>query len=301
MRDDARLYKRGRVWWGWVYDYDGNRIDFSTRCRDKDAARILCKQREAEAADPNYAASARASLGEALKLLIEDREQAAKAGRRADATVKMHREKAGVLTRILETSGADEYAPLRLARLGAADVDRFIAARREEWALPPRSAQLAEDGSVVVPAREGRHVKDATIAKELVTLRCALKLARRRGLWVGDPGAILPTGFSPAYKPKERRLSRDELHLLHPYRGSRGARRLHGCDFSGVGRIRTGSAVRHLGRSPVCPRPRYEATQSVADGPHRQSRPTNAAGVRTRACQGTEGRRSVPAMAEHPP
>jgi hypothetical protein len=87
----------------------------------------------------------------------------------------MHLEKAGVLTRILESDERGEYVPLRLARLGADDVDRFIAARRAEWAQLPRPAKLDEEGKEIRPAQLGRHVKDATIAKELVTLRCALK------------------------------------------------------------------------------------------------------------------------------
>jgi integrase len=69
-------------------------------------------------------------------------------------------------------------------------------------------------GKVLKPGRTGRHVTDHTIAKELVALRAALKLAKRRGIWRGDVAEILPVGFAPEYKPRERFLSYDELEAL---------------------------------------------------------------------------------------
>ena len=48
---------------------------------------------------------------------------------------------------------------------------------------------------------------DHTIAKELVALRAALKLAKRRGIWKGDPAEVLPVGFAPEYKPRNRFLT----------------------------------------------------------------------------------------------
>jgi len=67
------------------------------------------------------------------------------------------------------------------------------------------------DGSVLTPAAAGRRVSDHTISKEVVALRSALKLARRAGLWEGDPGAICPHAFSPEYVPRKRFLTREEL------------------------------------------------------------------------------------------
>ena len=55
---------------------------------------------------------------------------------------------------------------------------------------------------------------DHTIAKELVALRAALKLAKRRGIWKGDPAEVLPVGFAPEYKPRNRFLTYDELEAL---------------------------------------------------------------------------------------
>jgi hypothetical protein len=46
-----RLFKRGRVWWGWYYE-NGCRVRRSTRCRDKSAAERIATQWERDAADP---------------------------------------------------------------------------------------------------------------------------------------------------------------------------------------------------------------------------------------------------------
>src|SRR5207237_9123229 len=130
---------------------------------------------------------------------LDDREQQAEVGSRAAATVAFYREKAGVLTRVLETDEQGEYVPLLLAQLRPWHVDQFIARRRSEWAVAPRAALIAQDGSVLTSAVAGRRVSDHTISKEVVALRSALKLARRAGLWEGDPGAICPHAFSPEY------------------------------------------------------------------------------------------------------
>ena len=119
-----------------------------------------------------------------------------------------------MLTRILETGEQGEIVPLLLAQLWPWHVDRFIARRRSEWAVAPRAAVVAQDGSALTPAIPGRHVSDHTISKEVVALRSALKLARRAGLWEGDPGAICPHGFSPEYVPRKRFLTREELCRL---------------------------------------------------------------------------------------
>ncbi len=185
-----RIFKRGSTWYAWVYDRDGRRQQRTTRCHDRQAAEAVARQWERDSADPDHAAASRATLSDALKLLLNDREEKALAGRGASSTVRFYKEKAGVLTRILETDENGKYSPLLLGRLQAADVDRFISARRRE------------------------RVSEHTISKELVTLRGALKLARRARIWFGDPAAFLPVGFAPEYKPVKRFLSRDELRAL---------------------------------------------------------------------------------------
>lgn len=50
--------------------------------------------------------------------------------------------------------------------------------------------------------------------EDVVTLRAALKLAKRAGLWRGDPDELIPVAFSPAYVPRTRWLPPEELTLL---------------------------------------------------------------------------------------
>ena len=47
-----------------------------------------------------------------------------------------------------------------------------------------------------------------------MTLRCALKLALRRGLWSGNVAALLPSRFAPEYKPRDRFLSLAQMQAL---------------------------------------------------------------------------------------
>ncbi|MBK6533732.1 MAG: hypothetical protein IPF99_30345 [Deltaproteobacteria bacterium] len=63
-------------------------------------------------------------------------------------------------------------------------------------------------------AASDRGGSEGIIHKELVTLRAALKLARRAGLWNVDPAALLPVAFAPEYKPRSRCLTRRELARL---------------------------------------------------------------------------------------
>jgi integrase len=95
-----------------------------------------------------------------------------------------------VLTRVLEHDEHGTFKGFRLASLKARDVDSFISTRRSEGA------------------------SENTISKEIIALRAALKLARRSGLWRGDPAAVCPIGFAPEYKPRTRFLPPAELQRL---------------------------------------------------------------------------------------
>ena len=211
-----RVYKRdgGKSYYGEYYELDGTRRQRSTRCRDARAAETVCRQWERDAADPHHARTRAATLTDALELLLADRRGKAAAGKKAAATVSFYEQKAGVLTRLLESDAQGGYAPLRLADLTAGHADGYVARRRLEWSAPPRKAVLGVSGAVLRPQREGRHVTENTISKELVTLRAALKLARRAAIWDGDPAQILPVGFAPEYQPKTRVLTRAELDQL---------------------------------------------------------------------------------------
>ncbi len=191
------------LWWTWVYDAQGRRHERSTKQRDHEAAVVAAVRLEREAADPADTAARKASLTDALALLIERRKEEAKAGKRSEATVAFYRRKSGQLIRVFEHGGdADApWTPYLLAHLTAAEVDRYISVRRA-------------DG-----------VSESTIHKELVALRAALKLSRRAGLWAGEPEAIIPIAFSPEYKPVDRWLPPAELlKLLAELADDRAAR-----------------------------------------------------------------------------
>ncbi|MDB4985918.1 MAG: integrase family protein [Myxococcaceae bacterium] len=166
------------------------RIRRSTRCTDRKAAEAVARQWERDAADPDHAATSKATLSDALKLLTDDRAEQAKAGRRSEGTASFYRAKAGHWTRILESNSAGAYVPFPLAKLHARNVDAFISQRRAEGA------------------------GENTISKELTALRAALKLAKRAGIWKGDVDAVLPIGFAPEYKPRDRALTYAEAQRL---------------------------------------------------------------------------------------
>ena len=168
----------------------GQRQRISTRCRDRKAAEKVAAQIERDAADPDYAATSKATLSDALALLVNTRKEQAKAGRRSEATANFYKAKAGHWTRVLESNSAGTFEPFPLAKLRARHVDSFISTRRQEGA------------------------GENTINKELITLRAALKLAKRAGIWKGDIGELVEPGFAPEYKPKERALTYIEAQKL---------------------------------------------------------------------------------------
>jgi len=191
----SELRKRGRVWQAIFYDHTGKRRFASTHCTDKRAAEIAAGRLEREAQDPGHAAEDPTTISDAIELLIQNREELVGAGKRSPETVRMYRVKAGHVIRILENVVVDQdglevsRTPLLLTRLTPGAVDDMISTRRAEGA------------------------KEHTIAKELVTLRAALKVAKRKDRFAGDIEAIMPHGFEPGYKPVERHL---EPELLVP-------------------------------------------------------------------------------------
>ncbi len=76
----------------------------------------------------------------------------------------------------------------------------------------------AVDDYVSRRLREGAAKKQlgvrSTVYKELVTLRGAIKLARRQGYACNPVDEVMPLDFSPKYKPKERALSELEIDQL---------------------------------------------------------------------------------------
>ena len=171
MRPRPRLYRRGRTWWCAFYDLQGQRHRVTTRCTDRRAAEAVAAELERRAVDPAGAAAHEATLAEALERLLADR----RARGRAEGTLSMYRVKGGQLVRVLGEA-------LPLSKVNARAVDAYIEQRLAEGA-----------------ARN-------TVAKELGTLRAALRVALRRGEWKGDLGAVIPAGWSPEYQPRRRYL-----------------------------------------------------------------------------------------------
>ena len=156
-----RLFKRGKVWYGWVFDSAGRRVQRSTTCTDRRAAAAVLRGWERRAADPAYAAAHEATLEDAIRRLLIDR----KLKNRASGTLDSYRVKGGHLVRLV---GAER----RLADVDARAVDAFIEQRLEEGA------------------------SRNTIHKELTVLRGALEGAKRRGEYPRDISAVMPEGIS---------------------------------------------------------------------------------------------------------
>lgn len=179
-----RLYRRkdkhgklGKTWWGYA-SIDGKKTQRSTKHTDRRAAELVVQRWNRELADPDHA-SQTIGLGDALDAYISNR----KAAGRAEGTLSMHRQKANAL---IAHFGGD----LPLRKISADKVDEYIVARRDAKKHP------------------------STIGKELGTLRGALKLARRRGLFARDPSAVMPVSWDNGYTPRSTYLQPDELRAL---------------------------------------------------------------------------------------
>jgi integrase len=85
---------------------------------------------------------------------------------------------------------ATRLGPVQLAHLTRDDVAGYLRARLED-----------------------DEVKPLSVAKELTTLRLALKLAKERGRWRGDVAEVIPR-FRAKYQPRTRHLSPAEYHRL---------------------------------------------------------------------------------------
>jgi integrase len=170
------LYKRGNIWW--IRQDPVTGVRRSTQCRDKTAARLYEGERERLAADPTYAASHAATVGE-----WADKVMASKKAGKAEGTAHMYGVKLGHVVRIF---GRDA----RLADITPPNVDAFIAQRRDEGA------------------------SDSTIGKELTAIMQIAKAARRAQVFAGNVDALRPIDFKVNYVPKERVVSDAEIALL---------------------------------------------------------------------------------------
>lgn len=138
-----------------------------------------------ENAEPPHAARGCATLTQALQRFLERCEGEGRARRRAPATLAAYRQMAGHLTRVLETDGTGQDTQRPIAAFGRDDVRRYVRQRREEGAA------------------------DLTVARELVPLRGALRLAAEERAWRGDLRAVFAGGVAPRARPRVRWPSRD--------------------------------------------------------------------------------------------
>lgn len=177
----SKVYKRGRYWWCWGVDQEGERWWRSTKVTTDHP------QRTAEAAARRIerelllgTRQPALSLLEALELLRAHKVRKDV----SQATLEIARDKGRAL---LAAFGATrDVASLRLA-----DMEGYLDRRR----------------------RDG--VKDHTIAKEVRTLTSALRQARRHELYKGDPHDLWPSELVDFYNPRDRWLPVDEYRRLH--------------------------------------------------------------------------------------
>jgi integrase len=203
-----RLRKRGGIYHAEFYE-GGRRVRRTTHTGDRRNAEALGLRWERAAADPAGARARDATLMQALDLLVDQRAELATAGERSVDTVAFYARKSGVLARVFAEHFGVAADAVRLERIDAAAVDAFVSTRRGEWA----------------DERKTRRISDHTIVKELTTLRAALKLAKRRGLWRGDLDEVMPDAgeVSAKYAPKERWLPQHEVLALVQRLGGRSA------------------------------------------------------------------------------
>jgi integrase len=172
-----RLYRRinGGVWYGWFYDDQKNRIRISTRCTNRRAAAAVLHK--AEQAAHGVLVGHSHTLNDALEHLL-----AFGCVDCSEATTSMYEWKAGHLLRLFGEEREVNSLSMDLVR-------QYIATRQEEGA------------------------KAGTIAKELVTLRRTLALAKERGLFGRDPKMVIPK-FRVRYQPRDRWLTEQEFGAL---------------------------------------------------------------------------------------
>lgn len=210
----GRIYRRGDTYHAYWTDTRGTHHRRSLGTKDGRVAAARLRELELATADP--AAYSTHTLGAALDHLF----RAMVAEHAAAATIGSYQQKARHLERLL---GQD----LRLADVSRDRTTSYVTTRVDEGAHP------------------------STIYKELVVLRRALKVAIDRGVWTGNPGAVIPK-VKQQYRPRDRWLTHHEadamLAALRPHRRLWAAIALYaGLRDSEVERLRWGRVDRERG------------------------------------------------------
>lgn len=179
---ESRLFKRGRIWWCWFYDRQGNRKQESTKTRDKVTAREIARELERQAQDPDGYRRAQAAFGDAVKAWLNHKEEEVKARKLSAKTQTYWHTKVG---NVLVFMGKD--APLSEFR--PRDVRNYISHRRQQG------------------------TGEKTIKEELLVWKQVLRNAKFDGLWSGDLEEFFPD-FAATSTPGERCLTRGEVRLM---------------------------------------------------------------------------------------
>ncbi len=205
------LFKRGKIWYAWLYETTGERTKFSTGCTDKAAARLVLAQKEREAADPDTARKKRARLGDAIDLLTEDRASLVAVGKRSARTLDFY-----------ESCARSWYlfAGRKISKVPPEKKDADLSAKEREnlIELGKQLALLDAGDERFVDAfilyRRANGVTEHTISKALGTFRAALKLAKRARVWSGDLSNIFQR-FESGYEPVQHWMTHaDAVKLL---------------------------------------------------------------------------------------
>jgi len=153
-------------------------VRVSTGARTVEGVRAWREERERRAANPHYAASHEATVGQWIATLNQ-----LKRSRKAEGTANMYRVKLGHVARIF-----GESSPM--AAITPESVDRFVETRQNEGA------------------------SNNTIGKELTAIVQLCKHAKRRGEYAGDLSALRPIGFSIDYTPRTAHLEPKHIPKL---------------------------------------------------------------------------------------
>lgn len=173
--------KSGR-WHLYFLDREGLRVRKTTKQTDKRKAVAVADDIYRRYGDPTYRAANEATLATGATALIE---HLTNKGRSKETIDNFYQKKLGHLFRVLNEDRS-------LSTVDAKLVDSYIADRRKEGA------------------------KSYTISKELTALRMLLKVARRRGEFDKEVSQVMPIGFATKYKPRERKVTREEAwRLIH--------------------------------------------------------------------------------------
>lgn len=180
------LYRRGKYWWCWGYDAERQRWLQSTKQVSRRAAERVARRIELEHGE--RVRTAFLPLEEVLAFRL----QHAAFKKRRPKTLNNIRERIAVLLR--------HFGPQRdVHELTEDSVRAFVMTRRKQ-----------------AGARAGQCIQEATIHKELESLRKALRLCKKAGLYQNDPDTVVPIDIleNPNQARRRRWLPYEEYKRL---------------------------------------------------------------------------------------